>query len=200
MAERIDAPPYSYLRLSVGQAEAWTAVPQTSTPVGAEVAVVGAAPMANFESKTLRRRFAVVYFGTLQAPVGPAEQRGIQHALAAQGPSDVVVPRLAKAGGPEARTVAEIYAQRALLQDRPVVVQGQVVKVNHGIMGRNWMHLRDGSGEGPSADLTFTTSQQAEVGEVVILRGTVRLDKDFGAGYRYPVIVEDGALRRPKGR
>ncbi|HJV88949.1 MAG TPA: hypothetical protein VJ623_01480 [Holophagaceae bacterium] len=200
VAERIDAPPYSYLRLSIGKAEAWAAVPQTPTPVGAEVTVVGAAPMANFESKTLHRRFPVVYFGTLQAPAGVVEQRGVQHALAAQGPSDVVVPRLPKAAGPEARTVAEVHAQRASLQDHPVVLQGQVVKVNMGIMGRNWLHVRDGSGEGATADLTITTQEKTDVGEVVILRGTVRLDRDFGAGYRYPVIVEDAKLRRPKGR
>ena len=200
VAERIDAPPYSYRRLHVGKADAWAAVPQTPTPVGTEVAVVRAAPMANFESKTLNRKFALVYFGTLQAPGGMAENRGLQHALAAQGPSDVVVPKVDRAPGVDARTVAEVYAQRAALKDRPVTLQGQVVKVNNDIMGRNWMHLRDGSGEGPTADLTFTTRDKAGVGDVVVVRGTVRLDKDFGAGYRYPVIVEDASLNRPKRR
>ncbi len=198
VAERIDAPPYSYLRIRIGKAEAWAAVPQTPTSIGAEVAVVRAAPMANFESKTLNRTFSMVYFGTLQAPGGMAETRGLQHALAAQGPSDVVVPKIDKASGTEGRTVAEVHAQRAALKDRPVTLQGQVVKVNNDIMGRNWVHLRDGSGEGPTADLTFTTRARAEVGEVVVVRGIVRLDKDFGAGYRYPVIVEDAALSRPK--
>lgn len=198
VAERIDAPPYSYLRLMIGRGEAWAAVPQATMGIGAEVVVVGVAPMANFESKTLNRKFPMVYFGTLQTPGGPTEQRGIQHALAAQGPSDVVVPRISKASGSEARTVAEVHQQKDGLRDKAVVIQGQVVKVNNDIMGRNWMHLRDGSGEGPTADLTFTTRQQATVGEVVILRGMVRIEKDFGAGYRYPVIVEDATLRPPK--
>ncbi|MBI3131580.1 MAG: nucleotide-binding protein [Acidobacteria bacterium] len=200
VAERIDAPPYSYLRLTVGRGEAWAAVPQATLAAGAEVVVIGAAPMENFESKTLNRKFPLVYFGTLESPGGPTEQRGIQHALAAQGPSDVVVPRISKASGPEARTVAEVHQQKDGLRDKAVVIQGQVVKVNNGIMGRNWVHLRDGSGAGPTADLTFTTRQQATVGEVVILRGVVRIEKDFGAGYRYPVIIEDGTITRPKRR
>ncbi len=198
VAERMDAPPYSYLRLTVGKAEAWVAVPQTAAAIGSEVVVVRAAPMANFESKTLNRKFPMVYFGTLQSSGGATENRGLQHALAAQGPSDVVVPKIAKASGPEARTVAEVHAQKAALKDRVVVIQGQVVKVNLDIMGRNWMHLRDGSGGGAEADLTFTTKDTATVGEVVLLRGTVRLEKDFGAGYRYPVILEDARLTRPR--
>lgn len=200
VAERIDAPPYSYLRIRAGKGEAWAAVPQTPTPVGAEVVVVRAAPMANFESKTLHRTFSRVYFGTLQAFGGLPESRGLQHALAAQGPSDVVVTKVDRAPGADARTVAELHAQAAALKDRAVTLQGQVVKVNNDIMGRNWLHLRDGSGAGPTADLTFTTRDKAEVGEVVLVRGTVRLDKDFGAGYRYPVIVEDARLSRPPRR
>lgn len=200
VAERIEAPPYCYLRLVSGKAEAWVAVPQAPLAVGQEAVVVNSQPMANFESRSLRRTFPLVHFGTLQATADPKEARGLQHALAAQGPSDVVVPKIAKATGPEARTVAEVHTERGALKDRPVAIQGQVVKVNLDIMGRNWMHLRDGSGQGPTGDLTFTTREKAEVGEVVVVRGTVRLDRDYGAGYRYPVIVEDAKLARPPRR
>lgn len=201
VAERLEAPPYCYLRLVSGKAEAWAAVPQAPLAVGSEAVVVNSQPMANFESRSLRRTFALVHFGTLQAAAAdPQGARGLQHALAAQGPSDVVVPKVARAAGADARTVAEVFAQREALKDRSVTLQGQVVKVNLDIMGRNWMHLRDGSGQGPTADLTFTSKEKAEVGEVVVVRGTVRLDKDFGAGYRYPVIVEDAKLARPSRR
>ncbi len=191
--ERIDAAPYSYLRLDTGAGEAWAAVPQTSAGKDAEVTVVGAMAMQNFDSKSLNRRFALVYFGTLQDPVGSSTPT-IQHALAAQGPSDVQVPHTAKAPGAEGRTVEELFAQRDSLKDKPVAVQGQVVKVNLGIMGKNWLHLRDGSGQGPTADLTVTTAAKAEVGDVVIARGVLRLDRDFGAGYKYNVVLEDAKL------
>ena len=193
IAERIDAAPYTYLRLEVGSGETWAAVPQTTAAQGQQVVVVNAMPMRNFESRSLKRTFPVVYFGTLQDPVGSSNPT-IQHALAAQGPAETKVSAVPKAPGAEGRTVAEIHAQRLALKDRTVALQGQVVKVNLGIMGKNWIHLRDGSGEGPTADLTVTTSDTAVVGDVVVARGTLRLDKDFGAGYRYSVVLEEARL------
>ena len=193
IAERIDAAPYTYLRLEVGSGEAWVAVPQTPAGQGQTVTVVNAMPMRNFESKSLKRTFAVVWFGTLADPSGPANPTA-QHALAAQGPAETTVAPVPRAAGPEGRSVAEVHGQRQALKDRPVAVQGQVVKVNLGIMGKNWIHLRDGSGEGATADLTVTTTETAAVGDVVVARGTLRLDKDFGAGYRYTVVLEDAKL------
>jgi hypothetical protein len=91
-----------------------------------------------------------------------------------------------------------VYASKTALKDKPVVVRGTVVKFNPGIMGRNWVHIRDGSGspETKDNDLTLTTQDTVAVGDVVLARGTVRLDKDFGAGYTYPVILEDVKITR----
>ena len=77
-----------------------------------------------------------------------------------------------------------------------MIVRGKVVKFLPGIMGRNWMHLRDGSGSGKNGDndLTVTTSDTAAVGDIVTIKGVVHLDKDFGAGYTYAVIIEDASL------
>jgi hypothetical protein len=214
VVERLDAPPYSYLKLETAQGETWAAVPKTEIGKGEEVTVAGAMPMTGFESKTLKRKFETVYFGTLAgaevaaapqaAPpaMGGAEgmgQAGIaaQHAAAAAGPSDVGDVKVAKASGADARTVAEIHAQRTALKEKPVTVRGKVVKFNEGIMGRNWVHLRDGTGTaGKDNDITITTSDRASVGDVVLVKGTVRVDKDFGSGYAYPVIVEDAKLSK----
>jgi hypothetical protein len=221
--ERLDAPPYSYLRLQTAQGEAWAAVPKTEADKGAEVVVTGAMPMQGFESKTLKRKFEVVYFGTLggadagaaapaaaSAPAGmpPAGMGGAmgggaptpagmaaQHAAAAAGPTDVGNVQVAKASGADARTVAEVFAQRAALKDKPVTIRGKIVKYNEGIMGRNWLHIRDGSGTaGKDNDLTVTTAEKAAVGDVVLVKGKVQIDRDFGAGYSYPVIIEDAKL------
>jgi hypothetical protein len=71
------------------------------------------------------------------------------------------------------------------------------VKYNEQIMGRNWLHIRDGSGTaGKDNDLTVTTADKAAVGDVVVVKGKVQVDKDFGAGYSYPVIVEDAKLAK----
>ena len=214
--ERLDAPPYSYLRLQTEKGEAWAAVPKTDTATGAEVTVQGAMPMAGFESKTLKRKFDVVYFGTLGGAPGQVAPAGMpppgamgageppapgnmaaQHAAAAAGPSDVGDVKVPKASGADARTVAEIYAQKSALKEKSVTLRGKVVKFNAGIMNRNWIHLRDGTGAaGKDNDLTVTTTDSAAVGDVVVVKGTVRLDKDFGAGYAYPVIVEDAKITK----
>ncbi len=219
--ERIDAAPYSYLRLSTASGEVWAAVPQTAVGTGSQVTIADAFPMQNFESKTLKRTFEKVYFGTLGNEPGAASAAlaahagagalppghpdtsnnagmAARHQAAAAGPSDVKDVKVDKARGPDARTVAEIHAQRTELKDKPVTVHAQVVKFNGGIMGRNWMHLRDGSG-GPEKgdnDITVTTQDTAAVGDVVTAKGTVRLDKNFGAGYAYPVIVEEAQVSK----
>ena len=101
-----------------------------------------------------------------------------------------------KATGPQGRTVAEVIGQRAQLAGKTVAVRGKVVKFSPGIMDRNWLHVRDGSGSTASknVDLLVTTQQTVAVGDLVLVRGTVRTDQDFGAGYTYDVLVENATL------
>jgi hypothetical protein len=105
--------------------------------------------------------------------------------------------RVAKATGADARTVEEVIKQRAALKDKPVVVHGKVVKFNGGIMGKNWVHLRDGTGSAAdgSNDVLVTTQDVAKVGDVVTVRGMVRTEKDFGSGYSYAVLIEDATVK-----
>ena len=198
LVERIDGGEYSYLRIQ--PAEAWAAVPQVEVAVGSDVAIARPELMFGFESKTLGRRFDRIYFGTMQG-AGEGQGQGQGHGAAAgmgaaEGPN--VAAPITKAEGPAGRTVAEVFAQKSALKDQPVAVRGRVVKSTSGVMGKNWLHLRDGSGSdaGQDNDLTVTTSDTAAVGEIVVVKGAVHLDKDFGAGYAYGVIVEDAAVSR----
>lgn len=102
-----------------------------------------------------------------------------------------------KAVGANARTVAEIVTKRMELKDQPVLVRGKVVKFNPGIMGKNWIHLRDGSGSAAdgSNDILVTTMASTKVGDVVTIQGIVRADKDFGSGYAYQVLIEEATLK-----
>ena len=93
-------------------------------------------------------------------------------------------------------TIAEIWAGKSRLADSTVTVRGQVVKFNGGILGTNWIHLQDGSGD-PAAgthDITVTTPANVAVGDVVTATGTLALDQDFGAGYTYPALIKDAAV------
>jgi len=111
----------------------------------------------------------------------------------AGSPSEVDLTGIAKAEG--GKTVAEVYAEKDALVDSTVAVRGKVVKVNAGIMDKNWLHLRDGSGEEGTNDLTVTTSAELPaVGATVLVSGKLAKDKDFGMGYQYPVILEDAEV------
>ena len=209
LLEKIDAPPYTYLKIKTASAETWAAVPKADVAVGQQVTVVDAMPMEKFESKTLKRTFDVVYFGNVPgpgaaaaagAPAGAEGGAGMaaQHAVAASGPSEVGDVKVAKATGADARTVAEVWAQRKALKDKPVTIRGKVVKFNPGIMGKNWLHLRDGSGTADKKDndITITTADTVAVGDVVTAKGKVLVEKDFGAGYAYPVIIEEAKVAK----
>jgi len=218
VAETMDSGGYTYVLVRSPSGDAWAAVTQASVMKGAPIAIEPSMVMENFESKTLHRKFERIVFGAL-AGAAPSAAGG-QAKAAPQAPQDLSDPavlaavqaahrnapaagpvgdvRVDKAKGPEARTVAEVFAERAPLNGKPVAVRGKVVKFLPGIMGRNWLHLRDGSGSAAANDddLTVTTAATAAVGEVVVVQGTAHSDRDFGAGYRYPVIVEDATVSR----
>ncbi len=196
-----DVDSYTYLRLKTKNGETWAAVGKAPVRSGAEVTIENVTVMTNFESKALKRTFPSIVFGTLGgaggSAVGPAADVAAAHAGIAKAAEtgDVRVP---KASGANARTVAEIMTKGAELKDKPVLVRGKVVKYNPGIMGKNWIHLRDGTGAAADQtnDLLVTTTQQAKTGDVLTVKGVLRTDKDFGSGYSYKVLIEEATLQQ----
>ncbi len=93
-------------------------------------------------------------------------------------------------------TVDQVNTQRAALAGKQVTVSGKVVKVNNGIMRRNFLHIQDGTGGPETNDLVVTSQQTANVGDKVTVTGTVVLDTDFGMGYKYPLLVEKATIQR----
>jgi len=120
-------------------------------------------------------------------------QKDMNHPLSK--PSAVVdLTGIAKAEG--GKTVAQVFAEREKLAGKPVTVRGKVVKTNAGIMGTNWLHIRDGSGAEGTNDLTVTTNGAVpNIGDTVLVTGQAALNKDFGMGYAYPVIVEGAEVK-----
>ena len=205
--ETMDSGGYTYMKLKTSSGEVWAAVNQAKVKKGDTATVVNPAEMRNFESKTLHRKFDRILFGSLASGgpqaggTAPSKEEltaamAMSHSSAAAGPADVGTIKVAKAEG--GKTVAEIYAEKAALKDKEVAVRGKVVKFTPEVMGKNWIHLRDGSGsrEKKNDDITVTTKSTAAVGDVVMVKGTVKLDKDFGAGYTYAVILEDARLSK----
>jgi hypothetical protein len=91
-------------------------------------------------------------------------------------------------------SVAEVFERTDELNGQEIVLRGKVVKYNSGILGSNWLHVRDGSGAAGTNDLTVTTNATAKEGDTVLIRGTLGKDRDIGSGYFFPVIVEDAQV------
>jgi hypothetical protein len=109
------------------------------------------------------------------------------------GSPQIDLTGIAKAEG--GKTIAEVYAESDSLSGKEVVFRGKVVKANANIMGKNWLHVRDGTGDAKTNDLTVTTSESLpELGDTVVVKGKVTLNKDFGAGYKYAVIIEEASI------
>ena len=191
-----DAQGYTYLRLKTKDGDTWAAVNRVRVNPGAEVTIEKAILMHDFESKAMQRTFKKIIFGNLASNNAAGMDMKTAHKGVASAPQNQVV-QVAKASGANARTVAEIHAKGGALKDKPVLLRAKVVKYNAGIMGKNWLHLRDGTGSeaDSSNDILVTTSQTAKVSDVVTVKGIVRTDKDFGAGYVYKVLIEDATLQ-----
>lgn len=216
-----DVDMYTYLRLKTADGETWAAVTRAPARVGDMVSIVNASVMTNFESRSLQRKFDRIVFGSLAggapaaagatggnphaaAPGGAAGAAGNPHGSASGGATGAAKGataadiKISKATGPNAYTVAEVVAKKGTLKDKPVVIRGRVVKFTSQVMGKNWIHLRDGSGSASdgSNDLVVTTQDSAAVGDVVTVKGTARTNIDIGSGYAYAVMVDTATLQK----
>ncbi len=190
VTETMSSGGYTYALLDHGGTKIWVAGPETKLAVGAKLGAMSGSLMTGFRSTTLSRTFDQIYFISAFAMDGaPASPHG------APAIPEVPVDKIAPAPGGKA--IADVFANKAALVGKSVVVRGKVVKVNDGILGRNWLHLRDGSGVAGTNDLLVTSATTAKVGDIVTAKGTVAADKDFGAGYSYALLVEDATLTGP---
>lgn len=198
VTETMDASGYTYVKLSGPHGEVWTAARQTGVKVGDEVSFTGGMTMSNFHSKTLDRTFDVIYFVDALSingqPVaeGGATAGSTSSSDGAGSTPPIELGKISKAKG--GLRVAEVFERKASLAGKEVSIRARVVKSNANILDRTWLHLQDGTGAEGSNDLTVTTMATANVGDLVLIKGKLALDKDFGAGYRYPLIVEDASV------
>jgi len=205
VVETMNAAGYTYVQVDSGTEKIWAAAPAFTVAVGDSVVVPDGMPMQNYHSKTLDRDFPVVYFVdsvlNASAPVAsPASAGGMgmpeghPQTNTATAPADVDLSNIAKAEG--GMTVGEIFGDKANLSGQEVALRGKVVKFSPQIMGKNWLHIQDGSGDSAAGthDLTVTTDVTAAVGDTVLVNGPLTLDKDFGYGYQYDVIIEDAKV------
>jgi len=195
--ETMDAASYTYVLIETGSQKSWAAAPQFAVKVGDTVTISDVMPMRNYESKTLKRTFDLVYF-TGDVKVNGLPPRAPAPKPAARPPGQAKAPAAPDLTGitraENGQTVAEIITGKAKFAGQPIAVRGRVVKFNAAILGKNWLHLRDGSGGAGTNDLTVTTAATVKVGDLVLVTGKLSTDRDFGGGYTYAVIVEDATV------
>lgn len=184
---------YTYLDVSEDGERFWIAIPRKDVEKGATYYYMGGLLKRNFHSTEHNRTFETIYLvsDVRREPIyggGSAVDQAFAK-LDEEQPhvheQDVAAPE----GG---ISLEELFTNREKYEGKEVKVSGQCVKINKQIMGRNWVHIRDGSGDDEPYDLTVTTSADVPVGAVVTFSGIIALNKDFGSGYFYEVIMEDG--------
>lgn len=203
VAETIDVGSYVYLRLE--ESDMWIAAPAMAVSEGDQVEHIGGMEMRNFYSKALDRTFESIWFiqnvrvagvDLGQVHQGITEDQG-SNLLQTPEPITVAAPapgEIEKLSG--GKTIAEITADPATLQEQAVSLRARVIKVSANIMGKNWVTLQDGTGTAPSDKLLATSLETATVGETVTVQGVVRNDVDLGSGYRYEVLLEEATFSR----
>jgi hypothetical protein len=196
----MDAAGYTYVRVDTGKEKVWAAGPKAQIKVGDSVSITDGMPMANYHSKTLNRDFDVVYFvGSLQAGgMQPAGGHGAQlpegHPPIGAAASKPVVDPKGITKAKDGKTIQEIFADQKSLAGKEVKVRGKVVKDNSMILVKNWLHIQDGTGAPGSNDLTVTTTTGAKLGDTVLITGVLAVNKDFGSGYKFAVMLDDAKV------
>lgn len=193
---------YTYLLVKAKGPEYWIAVPTMDAKVGETYQYQGGMLMEDFHSKELDRTFDKVLF--LEALFSSSEavpgMQATQQAMPSGHPSvqeatpgSTVKTEKADVSfeATEGTTpIAKIYASPGDYDGKTVRVRGVVTKYNPAIMERNWIHLQDGTDHDGKFDLTATSNEGFVEGAVITLEGVLAVNKDFGYGYSYEILLE----------
>ncbi|MDH3321717.1 MAG: hypothetical protein OEM04_01945 [Flavobacteriaceae bacterium] len=194
--EVIQGGTYTFILANENDRDFWMAVGKTEVKADDVVYYQNALIMKDFESKELDRTFDEILFvqeisKSPEMPVSKVKDSLVHKRKEALQAKDTIQVDPAPGG----ITIGELFKNRSKYENKKVLIRGQVIKVNSAIMDRNWVHLKDGTSNDGKSDMTFTTLEEVKVGEIVTLEGTVALDKEYGAGYVYPLVVEGATLK-----
>jgi hypothetical protein len=172
--EMIQTKAYTYLRVKEDSKENWLAAPKMTPVIGAVYYYLGEMEMKNFESKELSRTFDSVTFV-----------------------EDLVFEEIYKEGKYPVKggtTIANLYINKNDYDGKLVKVRGKVTKYNDNIMGKNWIHLNDGTNSLGNRDFVITSKMETKVGDVITVEGKLSIHVDLGSGYRYEVMIEEAKV------
>jgi len=190
VVDKIDAGTYSYLQLKENTNLYWVAVPAMEIENGENIYFSQYMEMKDFKSETLNRTFASVLFvNDASKSMNKMNMKNPHSEVQSLDKQTISVDPLK-----DGKTIADIYKNKQSLNGKTVNVKGKVVKFNRGIMNRNWVHIQDGTDNNGDFDLLITSDETVKVGDIIVAKGKLVIDKDFGAGYFYPVLVEEAKI------
>ncbi len=219
-----DVKNYTYLNLKDSTGQIWAALPKIPVEKGEEIEISNIIVMKNFNSKTLDKTFDIILFAvpSTEKNVSPAQHEAMPDKMMSKIPSDMILGgmshdtylpgqgmmagktetiqqniKVSKAEGKDAYTIEEIYSKKETLENNPVRVRAKVVKFLPKIMGKNWIHIQDGTGKAEDAnyDITVAGLETVNVGDEVVVYGTLAINKDLGSAHTFAVIIEDASIQ-----
>jgi hypothetical protein len=200
--EVIQTSRYTYVHVVDDVKEYWIAINKSEIELDKTYYWSVGAEMKSFTSKELDRTFPSIIFVSdftdqpITKETAPTVNPLPMGETTAGKPSMEEQEGISVTKAEGGVTVAEIFAKKKSLDGKQVRIRGKVVKFSPMIMNRNWVHIQDGTRDGENFDLTITTQDVVSVGDVVTFEGILGLNRDFGAGYFYEVILENGKLKQ----
>jgi len=183
---------YTYLLVKENDSSRWVVVPKIEAKPGNIYYYQGGNEMRDFKSTQLNRTFkSVLFLGGLLNSESVSEKKPDSLASKVKSNKKIEVTINPAEGG---ITIAELFSNKSRYAGKIVKIKGKVTQFSSSIMGRNWIHLQDGTEYQGNYDLVATSDMDVKVGEIVVLEGKIALDKDFGYGYFYRVIMEDSKI------
>lgn len=205
VSEVLQSKGYTYLKVQEEKTEKWLVVPTINISIASKVYYREGFRMTEFSSKELNRSFSEVYFletiatdpAQLSIDTLPVPSKSVHQEMnspAAQEDTVINNPNQVPISDGNKITIESIYRNKETLNGKLVVISGKVTKFNERIMGKNWIHIQDGSSFDKYNDLTVTTREKVKVGETVKLQGKLVLNQDFGYGYSYEILLEEAII------
>lgn len=193
--ESMNAGGYTYINVTEATETYWMAIPNTIVKEGETYFYTGGMQMKDFESKELKRTFDFITFAEgISASAEVASKPKIKHSHSESNHKIEVTEAISIELPEGGVSIGELYKNKNNFNKKEIIVKGKVVKVNKNILDKNWIHIVDGTSFEDKKDLTITTSELAQLGDIVTFKATVVLDKDFGAGYVYNLLLENGEI------
>ncbi len=193
VVNHMNASNYTYIQCEENGNKYWIAVQQMPVENGETLYFSKSMEMKNFKSDALNRTFDKILFVEDISKNQPSKSEEIKEAhekIMSVRENNISVKPLK-----DGKTIKQLYSDSKNLDGKEVKIRGVVTKYNPNIMGRNWIHIQDGTIENGNYDLMVTSQDKADLGKTVVVEGTVAVNKDFGAGYSYPVMLENAKVK-----